>query len=248
MSCRCGRFPAMTKTQFTTAGTVIKNDWQLAISADMVLQRQGASPSKIRKRQPRLVAVAEMAIADGTPWIRPQAAYRILKIQEVKSARVILRDATELIGSGIARKLARAEFAIAVLATIGADVEEMALRATKEDAVFALALDGYGTAVVGALTVAIRTFFAECATGARLTTTSPIYPGTNDWELAAGQTQLFSIVDASPIGVRLNSSFLMQPCKSVSLVIGAGAKMPAGGEPCEECGASASCRHRLAEP
>ena len=238
----------VTETLFTTEGTLSKCDWQLAITADMVLQRQGANPRKIRGRQPRLVAVAEMAIEHGTPWIRPQVAYRILKIQEVESPRVILKDAAELIGAGIARKLARAEFAIAVLATIGAEVEDMALRATKEDAVFALALDGYGTAVIGALTVAIRAFFAECAAGAQLTTISPIYPGTNDWELAAGQTQLFSIVDASPIGVRLSSSFLMQPCKSVSLVIGAGAKMSDGGQPCEECGASASCRHRLAEP
>ena len=238
----------MTETQFTTEGTVIKDDWQLAITADMVLQRQGANPGKVRRRQLRLVTVAETAIRNATPWIRPQVAYRILKIQEVNASRVILKDAPELTGVGIARKLTGAEFAIAVLATIGAGVEEMALGVTKDDAVLALALDGYGTAVVGALTVAIRAFFAECAARAQLTTTSPLYPGTNDWELAAGQTQLFSLVDASPIGVRLSPSFLMQPCKSVSLVIGAGVKMHQGGQPCEECGASASCRHRQSEP
>jgi hypothetical protein len=49
-------------------------------------------------------------------------------------------------------------------------------------------------------------------------------------------------VDASAIGLRLSPSFLMQPCKSVSLVIGAGSELHAGGQPCEECGASATCR------
>ena len=238
----------MTTTQFVTEGTVIKSDWQLAITSDMVLQRQGANPGKIRKRQPRLVTVAEAALATGAPSIRPQVAYRILKIQSVNPPQVVLEGAAELVGPGIARRLTGAEFAIAVLATIGPDVEELALRVTKEDAVLGLALDGYGTAVIGALTVAIRNFFSERAGGVQLTTTSALYPGTNDWELAAGQAQLFSLVDASAIGLRLSPSFLMQPCKSVSLVIGAGSELHAGGQPCEECGASATCRHRESAP
>lgn len=237
----------MARSQFTTEGTLVRNDWQLAISADMVLHRQGANPGKIRERQPQLVAVAEKAIAEGTPWIRPRVAYRIVGIQEIKPSAVILKNAAEFIGEGIARKLKGADFAIVIVATIGAAIEEMALRAAKEDAVYALALDGYGTAVVGALTVAIRAFLAEHAAGEQLTISSPLYPGTNDWELAAAQSQLFSIVDAATIGVRLTPSFLMQPSKSLSMVIGAGAKMHAGGKPCEECGAAATCSHRLAE-
>jgi len=54
-------------------------------------------------------------------------------------------------------------------------------------------------------------------------------------------------VDASP-SVRLSPSFLIQPCKSVSPVIGAGVKMHERGRPCEECGASLTCRHRQSEP
>jgi hypothetical protein len=237
----------VTETQFTTDGTQVRSDWRLNVTADMVLQRQGANPGKIRERQPKLVEVAERALAEGTPLIRPQVAYRIVEITEVKPLRVVLKNAPELVGNGIARKLAGAKFAIAVVATIGAGIEAMALHAAKEDAVYGLALDGYGTAAIGALTVELRTFFTECAVLAKLTTTSALYPGTDDWELAAAQAQLFSIVDASKVGVHLTPSFLMRPCKSVSLVIGAGEKMHAGGKPCEECGAAANCTHRLAE-
>jgi hypothetical protein len=78
---------------------------------------------------------------------------------------------------------------------------------------------------------------------------SIFYPGTNDWELVAAQTELFSLVDAAPFGVRLMASFLMTPCKSVSMVIGPGKKMRAAmAEPCDECGASSTCRHRLTNP
>jgi len=237
----------VTTTQFITEKTEIRGDWQLAITADMVLQRQGAHPNKVRVRQPRLVALAERAIAAGKPWIRPQVAYQILKIQEVQPSLVILTKDAQLIGSGIARKLVGADFLIMAVATIGPELEQQILRVTKEEAAFAFALDGCGTAAVGALTIAIRRFFAEHARGRQLTTSAPVYPGTNDWELAAAQSQLFSIVDASAIGVRLNSSFLMTPCKSVSLVIGVGRNMQSAGQPCEECGSSATCRHKLSE-
>jgi hypothetical protein len=61
--------------------------------------------------------------------------------------------------------------------------------------------------------------------GGPLATTAPLYPGILGWELAAAQTQLFSLVDASAIGVTLNSSFLMIPTKSVSMVIGVGTRL-----------------------
>ena len=235
----------MAITPLITGQTKIRGNWHLAVTADMVLQRQGANARKVRLRQPRLVALAERAIAEGQSWIRPEAAYRILKIREVKPALVILGNGTELQGPGIAQKLAGAEFAIATVATVGPQIEREILHATKEDPAFGLALDGYATAAVGALIVELRRYLAHLAERAKLTTTTPLYPGTNDWELAAAQTELFSLVDAASIGVRLTASFLMRPCKSVSMVIGAGVKMTASGEPCEECGASSTCRHKL---
>ena len=236
----------MTSIPSATEHTEIRRDWQFSVDVDMVLQRQGANARKVRLRQPRLVALAEQAIAEGQSLIQPAVAYRILKIQEVQPALVLLANGVQLKGHGIARKLAGAELAIATIATVGAEIETQILRATKQDPPFALALDGYATAAVGALIVAFRQYFAELLAARQLTTTTPLYPGTNDWELAAAQSELFSLVDTAPIGVKLTSSFLMTPCKSVSMVIGAGKQMPGAMlEPCEECGASSTCSHKL---
>jgi len=112
-------------------------------------------------------------------------------------------------GHGVARKLTAADLAIATIATFGAEIERQILRATKEDAAFALALDGYATAAVGALIISFRQYRAELVAAELLTTTTPLYPGTNDWELAAAQTELFSLVDGDPTGVKLTPSFLM---------------------------------------
>ncbi len=237
----------MTIANFTTEQTKLRCEWQLIVTADMVLQRQGASPAKIRLRQPRLVALAERAVDEAAPWIRPQVAYQILEIQDVQPSRVTLANRVHWDGPGLARKLTGAEYMIAAVATVGREIEHHILSLNKVEPAYALALDGYGTAAIGALTVAMKRFFADRAAEAQLTTTSPLYPGTNDWELAAAQAQLFSIVDTVAIGVSLNPSFLMIPCKSVSMVIAVGPKMKPAGQPCEECGASGTCRHRLIE-
>jgi len=91
-------------------------------------------------------------------------------------------------GHGVARKLTAADLAIATIATVGAEIERQILRNTKEDAAFALALDGYATAAVGALIISFRQYLAELVAAELLTTTTTLYPGTNDWELAADRT------------------------------------------------------------
>jgi hypothetical protein len=59
-----------------------------------------------------LVDLAERAIAEGTPWLRPQIAFSIL----------ILSNGTELRGFGIARKLTCAASVIAGVATLGSEL------------------------------------------------------------------------------------------------------------------------------
>jgi hypothetical protein len=113
-----------TERRFAVTGT-------FAVDADAVLQRQGANARKVRLRRPRLVALAEQAIAEGQSLIRPAVAYRILKIQKMKPALVIPTNGTELRVHGVARKLAGAELAIATIAPVGAEIERQILRATK---------------------------------------------------------------------------------------------------------------------
>jgi len=234
----------MTATQVMTGQTEIRRDWRLRITADMVLQRQGANVRKVRARQPRLVTLAQTAIAEGQSLIHPEIAFRVMKIQEAQQALVRLENGEPLKGVTVARKLVGAEFVVGVIATVGAEIEQEILRATREKAARGLALDGYATAAVGALIAAFRRYIAELAESVRLTTTTPLYPGTHGWELAAAQSELFSLVNAAPIGVKLTRTFLMTPCKSVSMLIGAGTRMKSTDELCEECDTPATCRYR----
>lgn len=237
----------MPDTKSISGRTEIGSDWQLAIDVDMVLRGQGANPEKVRLRQPRLIELAERAIMLGTKWIQPQVAYRVLDIQEVQSGKVILGNGTELKGYGIARRLRGLESVIAAIATLGPKFEQGFLKVSKEDVALGLALDGFGTAAIGALTSAAGKFFAKNFAAAGSMTTGPLFPGMRGWELAAAQTALFSIVDAATIGVSLNSSFVMRPVKSVSMVIGLGQKAQCAELPCGECDSAETCLHKPAK-
>ena len=81
----------MTSTPAVTAQTEIRSDWQLSITVDMVLRGQGGDPNNVRQRQPRLVALAERAIAEGTPWLRPQIAFSIPDVLDPKPGRVFFQ-------------------------------------------------------------------------------------------------------------------------------------------------------------
>ena len=234
----------MPDTKSVSGRTEICSEWQLAVDVDAVLRGQGANPEKIRARQPRLIELAGRAISEGTKWIRPQMAYRALDIREVQAGKVILNDGIELKGYGIARRLRGLESVIAAIATLGSTFEEEFHKVSKEDVALGLALDGFGTAAIGALTLEAGKFFARNFAAPGSFSTGPLFPGMRGWELAAGQAALFSLVDASAIGVSLNASFVMQPVKSVSMVIGIGQKAQCAELPCAECDSAETCLHK----
>jgi hypothetical protein len=236
----------MTQNLISSEPTQTRSDWQLAITVDMVLRAQGAEPQKIRARQPQLIALAERTLAEGQGLIHPRVAFRRLDICGVTRSCVTLRGGCELNGFGVARKLAACQGVFLAVATLGEKLEEEMSRAAKSDLPWQLALDGFGTAAIGTLSNAACRFFAELAARDGLRATSQFYPGMRGWPLAEGQTQVFGLVDAHLIGVALNPSFLMVPCKSLSLAVGFGSHAQPG-HLCDECSVSAKCRHKPAD-
>ena len=226
--------------------TEVRNDWKLAIATDMVLRAQGADPKIVRARQPQLVALAERAIAEGMPLIHPKAAIREMQVLEVASGRVFLDGGAELHSMGPARLLAGAESIVAVVATVGGELEQEIERLRGRDLLYQLALDGFGTAAISEFTAAITRDIHARTTGRGQSTAKPLYPGMAGWELAAGQSQIFSLVDGGSVGVALNSCHMMTPRKSVSFVVGMGRKIRAGHDTCNQCEASDRCRHKPA--
>lgn len=222
----------------------LRRDWTLSLDVDAVLRGQGADPAVIRARRPALLALAERALAEGTPWLAPAALYRRLVVQEFSHERLELVGGAALTGPLIARQLAGACAVFVCLLTIGPALEQRSSAAFATDPGYALALDGLANAAVTALTEAVCAALEAQVAAEGLRTTTALSPGLEGWPIDVGQPQLFTLLDATPMGVVLTPEALMLPRKSSSFVMGIGPAVDRAGEPCDYCSQRATCRHR----
>jgi len=72
----------------------------------------------------------------------------------------------------------------------------------------------------------------------------PLSPGMINWTVEVGQPEIFALVDAGQIGVRLNGSSMMVPRMSLSQVLGFGLEMNLKGRSCDYCNLNQTCRYQ----
>jgi len=222
---------------------VLRN-WELIIDADQVLRGQGADPAAIRQRSPKLLDLAERAIEDGAPLLKPELLYRWLKVDHVIHERIKLEGGIELRSKLLTEHLAPASEVVVILCTIGPYLEDMISQVIKSDLVYALALDGLGSAGVEALANAACRQFELEAEEKHLEATIPLSPGMIDWSVEEGQPQIFDLLPAEEIGVQLTPSWVMIPRKSLSMVMGIGDQLTLSGTTCDYCSMRETCRYQ----
>lgn len=225
----------------------VLTDWQLDITADMVLRGQGADPAIIRQRSPRLGKIAEQALTEGLSLIRPAVVYRILPIELLRHESLIFAGGAKWTNAFLSQHLAQAGQVAAIVCTLGEAIERRISALMPEDPSLAFALDGFGSAALDVLGAEICSKLEADARASGLHTSIPISPGMIGWPVDVGQRQIFAALDAEQIGVTLNDSFLMIPRKSISMVLGIGPIPFTAGRPCDFCGLRETCRYQNRE-
>jgi hypothetical protein len=219
-------------------------DWDLAVDADKVLWGQGANPAIIRSRRPALATIAEEVIAEGSPMLAPIVLYRSFPVEGLQHERLRLAGGGSLRGPLISKHLAGSAKVIVAVCTVGDALSNYASARFDQDPVRSLALDGLASAAAEALAEAACQRFESLAAAEGLNVSTPLNPGMIGWPLDAGQEQLFALVDASEIGVTLGRGGLMQPLKSLSLVLGLGRDLDTEGCTCDYCTMRDTCRFK----
>lgn len=199
---------------------VVRSYENLKIDVDMVLRGQGADPAVIRQRRPKLVALAEQALAEGRQLIHPVATYRILPVENMSAESFTLAGELWLTGPFVAQHLAGAQQIALLVCTLGAGLENKTAALAQENPAFTFALDGFGSVAATALRVAVCDEMKAESKASGLFTSIPLIPGMNNWPVDVGQPQIFSALDTTRIGVSLNESVQMTPRKSISMLIG----------------------------
>jgi hypothetical protein len=219
-------------------------DWDLIIDVDQVLRGQGADPPVVRERSPNLIEIAERAISEGFPLLEPALLYKRFSVDRLLHERILLEGGGELKGALLTKHLAPAAEVIVILCTIGFGLENLVKEYMVTDIVYALALDGLGSAGVEALAnAACRRFEIEAET-AGLAASIPLSPGMVDWNVEDGQPQIFDLLHEQEIGVTLTPSSIMLPRKSLSMVLGLGKDMADLGTTCDFCSMRETCRYQ----
>jgi hypothetical protein len=222
----------------------ILDDWNLRLSVEDVLRGQGADPAVLRSRRPRLYEVAAQALHDGLALVHTQVLYERFLVETILHERVCLAGGGELKGKAMVQHLANAQEILAAVCTIGPELEAYATKVMETEMVRGLALYGVGSAAVEALTNAACLHFELEAAQRGWQTTIPLSPGMIGWSVEEGQPQIFSLLDGNRIGVTLNGAAIMQPLKSLSLVLGQGLELANKGTTCDYCAMRETCKYQ----
>jgi len=217
---------------------------ELVFDADAVLRGQGADAAIIRLRRPGLVKIAEDALQESLALLHPRVVYQEYAVEGVKHERLLLEGGQQIESRLVAQQLASASQVIVILATIGAELEKRSSQVWDTNMVYALALDGAGSAAVEALANAACLYFERRATEGGLQASIPLSPGMVDWPVSDGQPEVFRLLGESASDVRLTPSYIMVPQKSLTMVMGIGAEVKSTGRTCDYCNMRNTCRYQ----
>jgi hypothetical protein len=222
----------------------ILRDWELVLDVDAVLRGQGGDPKVIRKRNDRILRLAEQALEEGTRFLDPVVVYRWLTIESLRHERIMLAGGASLTGPLIVKHLTTAKQVVAALCTIGDRLEKKVSQVMAEDPAYGLALDGLGSAAVESLANAACHHFEAQAADKGYRATIPLNPGMEGWPVEVGQEEIFNLLGDEHAGVRLTSSSMMIPRKSLTMVLGFGPEVGNEGRPCDYCSMRETCRYK----
>ena len=233
----------------------VLDSWKINLSADDILRLQGADPLQTRQRRPVMVSVAEWAAQESLPLLQPQVLYQEFTVQGMTHERITLQNghntARRLYVSGplVAQHLRGARQVIAMLCTIGGQLEEAVSALINDDLLRGLALDAAGSAAAETLATCASHHFEARAASQGWQCSMPLNPGMAGWEVPEGQEQVFNLLAAerqahAEFPVSLNAAYLMFPQKTISLVLGVGAELKPAGKICDYCSLRETCRYQ----
>ena len=220
---------------------------QLNLDLDLVLRRIESGPQKRLRSGFKTLVIELLDFVKDHNLLKPAMAYQYVSPKDLFPDESRLKEIEKLKGSLVSMVLPAARELALVVVTIGAALEKKVSAYSRQKALLrAMILDGIGSAALDALTLE-ASHIIDCEIESRgFKASSPLTPGMPGIPLI-DQKQLFKLIPAQKIGVNLNSSQLMIPKKSVSMIIGTGPDMPTWtlAQVCAHCSLKNRCGHKV---
>lgn len=155
--------------------------------------------------------------------ISPKLIFDKYDIEKIVDDKVYFKSGNVFTGPNISRILKNSETAIIFVQTLGSKIDVLITEESKKgDTLSAIIMDAITTNLLECLGKATAKIIkTEGITQKGWDSTCSYSPGQFKWTIEE-QKEIFSMLPCEKIGVRLNSSFLMEPFKSSSGVYGFG--------------------------
>lgn len=230
----------------------ILHDIPISLTPEYVLQEQCRHRQK--SVSPVLVAAAKEAVAMSQTLVASAAGYDEFLVRDVVGEQVIL-DADGSAGEERGKLtigpkvdlLAPANRVMVMVYTIGPALETQVRELHQAgEGLLAFMLDSVGVLALGAVGEALRCMAEERASQLRWGVSPALSPGSLVGWPVQGQREVCALLTLDQIGVKLNSHCVLEPHKSVSIVIGLGENYSAShvGSVCRYCSLADSCWRR----
>ncbi len=219
----------------------------LALSIKQVLRQQGIGEHLPLWSEVKVLLHELLDSVDELHLLEPAIAYELQLITEMRHDRLCLENGMMFRGSLLPSFLTSARELAIVVYTIGPRLEEKVTDYfSRNEPLRGLLLDDIGSAAVDSLGQEACQLMRCEASSRGYEASSPLNPGMPGLPLSE-QWQLFQLVPAEQIGMRLTSSGMINPRKSISMLIGMGLDMPTWtqDEACDRCNLKETCHYRV---
>jgi hypothetical protein len=211
-----------------------------------VMRRQGLD--KVAKVRPEIkILIQELLSSLKKDYLlEPVAAYEYYTVKGMNGSQILLEGDKAIHGPLLPAIFPEAKEIVVLFCTIGPGLEKQVTDyANKGEPLQAVLLDGIGSAAIDKTVTEALGRLAGEASSRNYEISSPVNPGMPGFPLTE-QWNLMELVNTDEIGVRLSSSGMMIPRKSVSMVIGIGPKMTrwTQTEVCARCKLSNTCQYK----
>ncbi|MCP4404637.1 MAG: hypothetical protein GY801_45955 [bacterium] len=227
--------------------TSIVRDLPFVLNMENVLRRQGlGTKSQVKHKtfallQELLTEVEELRLLESA------VAYRFQEITTIHAERVQVEKGITISGKLLPTTFPEATHLAVAVCTVGPKLEEqVTVYFNKGEKLRGLLLDSIGSTVTDLLCVEASHLIRREATSQSRQASSPVQAGMPGFAITEQKT-IFQLLDTTEIGVKLTSSSVMFPRKSVSFVVGIGANMPqwTPAEACQRCSLYDICHYKI---
>jgi len=204
--------------------TKVIKEIKIKIAQEEVTRYLGYQKDFVTDLNSDLKEIIDEEIRQAYSLLESRGMYRLLSIKSISPEGVIFTECGYQfsVNKKVIQLFENAEYLLLAIVTIGPKLEQSIKKQFEQNQYLrAMVKDAVGTVAVKTAGQWLNHYIEERSLQEEFELSRYFEPGSGDWDIQE-QQKIFQILKPEKIGVTLNSSYMMQPAKSLSWIRGMG--------------------------